>query len=130
MTNEGRIDRIWRWYKQRVRAKEALPTDAQWLDSPTAAAEIGGIFGRHHPGRLLVLHALHHDIRPATVQHVLHLTPLDILVRDHCSMLTASHAGEADARPSSAATRHAVSNASRMALGPGHGSSIFELREH
>jgi hypothetical protein len=96
--------------------------DPQWLDTATAPSEIGSIFGCHHPGRLLVLQALHQDIRPSLAQYIQHFTPLDILVRyqHHCRAITACHAGESDITPSPAATRHPVPNVAQPTPQPSY----------
>ena len=77
-------------------------TNAKRLDTSAAPTKSGSIGGRHRSGRLLVLQALHHDIWPSTAQHVLDLTPIDPLVRDHhqCRVITTGHASEADIAPS------------------------------
>jgi hypothetical protein len=73
----------------------------QRLDTSAAPAKVGSIFGCHRHDWLLLLQALHQDIRPSLAQDIQHLTPLDILVRyhHHRHVVTACHAREADFAP-------------------------------
>jgi hypothetical protein len=43
---------------------------------------MGSIGGGHRPGRLLMLQALHRDIRRSSAQHIEHLVTIDSLMGD------------------------------------------------
>jgi hypothetical protein len=57
--------------------------DTQWLDTSAAISNVGGVAGQHRHGWLLLLQGLHHDIRPASAQHILDLVPIDAIVGDY-----------------------------------------------
>ena len=92
----------------------------QRLNSPPSHAEIGGIIGRHRPGRLLLLPNPSARLRPPSAQHIQQLAPIDTLMGDqHQSpMVAADHAGETDRAPSPKAPRRSVSDIAQTATEP------------
>jgi hypothetical protein len=97
--------------------------DPQRLDTSAASSEIGGVGGRHRPGRLLVLQLLHHHIRPAMAQHILHLPPIDSLVCDHhqCRVITAGHTDAAHVAPSIPMPRRSIAHIAQPTSQPANG---------
>ena len=90
--------------------------DPQRFHATTALSEVSGVNGRHRHGRLLLLWALQHEVRPSTVQGILLLPPIDSLVDDQHQR----HAIAAHVMPLLTATRQPVSNIAWIAPQPSY----------
>jgi hypothetical protein len=96
--------------------------DPQRLDTPTAPSEIGGIFGCHRHGWLLLLQLLQCDIRPTLAQHILHFPPINSLVRDQHQYpaIAAYQHGAAHVESWIPAPRHPVPDMSQCTSQPSY----------
>jgi hypothetical protein len=94
--------------------------DPQRFDTSAALTQSGCIGWRHRHGWFLAFQALHHEVRPSTVQHILDLVPIDSLVGDQhqCDVITICYASEAHIAPSIPVPHHPVSDIAQTAPEP------------